>query len=85
MRFLFAPIGIVAGLIAGSIAQKAFERLWAVFDDEEPPAPERRPDRTHVEEGRRIAIVEHDTVHSTCPPASLGVAGRYQPTGDGQR
>jgi hypothetical protein len=37
MKFLFAPIGIVAGLLAGLVAQKAFERLWAVFDDEEPP------------------------------------------------
>jgi hypothetical protein len=42
MRFIFAPIGIIAGLIAGSIAQKAFERLWAVVDDEEPPEPSER-------------------------------------------
>lgn len=42
MRFIFAPIGIVAGLIAGAIAQKAFERLWAVFDDREPPEPAER-------------------------------------------
>jgi Protein of unknown function (DUF4235) len=40
MRFVFAPIGIVAGLLAGLIAQKGFERLWAVFDDEEPPGPD---------------------------------------------
>ncbi|HEU4393342.1 MAG TPA: DUF4235 domain-containing protein [Solirubrobacterales bacterium] len=39
MKFLFAPIGIAAGLIAGLAAQKAFERLWAVIDDEEPPEP----------------------------------------------
>jgi uncharacterized protein DUF4235 len=37
MKLIFAPIGIVAGLIAGLIAQKGFERLWAVFDEEEPP------------------------------------------------
>jgi hypothetical protein len=39
VRIVFAPIGIVAGLAAGFIAQKGFERLWAVFDEEEPPDP----------------------------------------------
>ena len=38
-RAVFAPIGIVAGLLAGLVAQKGFERIWAVFDDEEPPEP----------------------------------------------
>jgi len=42
MKILFAPIGIVTGLLAGIAAQKAFERLWAVVDDEEPPAPDQR-------------------------------------------
>jgi len=42
MKLLFAPVGIVAGLIAGFAAQKGFERLWAVFDDEEPPEPDER-------------------------------------------
>jgi hypothetical protein len=42
MKFVFAPIGIIAGLLAGMAAQKAFERLWAVIDDEEPPAPDNR-------------------------------------------
>lgn len=42
MRFLFAPIGIIAGLAAGFAAQKGFERLWAVFDEEEAPEPEDR-------------------------------------------
>jgi hypothetical protein len=39
MKFLFAPIGIVTGLLAGIAAQKAFERIWAVIDDEDPPEP----------------------------------------------
>ena len=39
MKFIFAPIGIVAGLLAGLIAQKGFERIWALIDDEEPPEP----------------------------------------------
>jgi len=40
MKLIFAPIGIVAGLIAGFIAQKGFDRIWAVFDDEEAPEPD---------------------------------------------
>ena len=42
MKLIFAPVGIVAGLLAGLIAQKGFERLWSVFDDEEPPEPDQR-------------------------------------------
>ena len=42
MKLIFAPIGIAGGLVAGFIAQKGFERLWAVFDEEEPPEPEER-------------------------------------------
>jgi hypothetical protein len=42
MKLLFAPIGIIAGLLAGMVAQKGFDRLWAVFDDEEPPEPDQR-------------------------------------------
>jgi Protein of unknown function (DUF4235) len=42
MRFLFAPIGILAGLAAGFAAQKGFEKVWAVFDDHEAPEAEDR-------------------------------------------
>jgi len=42
MKFLFAPIGIGAGLLAGMLGKKAFERLWAVIDDEDPPEPDVR-------------------------------------------
>ncbi len=42
MKLIFAPIGIVAGLLAGLIAQKGFDRLWAIFDEEEPPEPDQR-------------------------------------------
>ncbi len=42
MKFLFAPIGIGAGLVAGMAGKKAFERLWAVIDDEDPPEPDQR-------------------------------------------
>jgi hypothetical protein len=40
MKLIFAPIGIVAGLIAGFIAQKGFDRIWAIFDKEEAPEPD---------------------------------------------
>lgn len=42
MKLIFAPIGIIAGLIAGILAQKGFEKAWALIDDEEAPAPEHR-------------------------------------------
>jgi Protein of unknown function (DUF4235) len=42
MKLIFAPIGIIAGLLAGLIAQKGFDRLWAIFDEEEPPEPDQR-------------------------------------------
>ncbi|MET0558434.1 MAG: DUF4235 domain-containing protein [Solirubrobacterales bacterium] len=42
MKVLFAPVGIGAGLVAGFAAQKAFEALWGVFDDEEAPEPGQR-------------------------------------------
>jgi hypothetical protein len=42
MRFFFAPIGILAGLAAGFAAQKGFEKVWAIFDDQEAPEAEDR-------------------------------------------
>jgi hypothetical protein len=42
VKVLFAPLGILAGLIAGFAAQKGFERLWAIFDEEDPPGAEDR-------------------------------------------
>jgi hypothetical protein len=42
MKFLFAPIGIGAGLVAGFAAKKAFEGIWELIDDEEPPEPDQR-------------------------------------------
>jgi hypothetical protein len=42
MKLLFAPVGLAAGFVAGLAAQKAFERLWAAFDDEGPPEPAQR-------------------------------------------
>jgi Protein of unknown function (DUF4235) len=42
MRFLFAPIGIVAGLVAGFIATKLFDFVWSRISDEEAPEPDQR-------------------------------------------
>lgn len=42
MRFLFAPVGIAAGLVAGFAAKKVFEKAWSVIDDEDPPEPDVR-------------------------------------------
>ena len=42
MKLLFTPIGIVAGVLAGFAAQKGFERVWAIVDDEQAPEVEDR-------------------------------------------
>ena len=42
MKVLFTPIGVLAGLAAGFAAQKGFERLWAVLDNEDAPEVEDR-------------------------------------------
>ncbi len=42
MKVLFAPVGILAGLIAGIAAQKGFERIWAIVDEEQAPEVEDR-------------------------------------------
>ncbi len=42
MKFIFAPISIVLGLIAGLVGKKIFEQIWGLIDDVEPPKPEHR-------------------------------------------
>jgi Protein of unknown function (DUF4235) len=39
---LFAPIGILAGLLAGQLAKKLFDFVWSRFADEEAPEPDQR-------------------------------------------
>lgn len=41
-RVLFAPMGIVAGLVSGFAAQKVFDLIWARIDEEDPPEAEDR-------------------------------------------
>jgi hypothetical protein len=42
MKILFTPISVIAGVLAGLIGKKVFERLWGLIDDEEPPGPQHR-------------------------------------------
>ena len=42
MNFLFLPISIVVGLLAGLIGKKIFEQIWGLIDDQEPPDAKHR-------------------------------------------
>ncbi len=42
MNLLFRPVGIIAGFLAGFVARKAFDKVWAAVDDQQPPDPEER-------------------------------------------
>lgn len=37
MKLLFTPFSIVAGLLAGFLGKKVFDKLWGLIDEEEPP------------------------------------------------
>jgi hypothetical protein len=71
MKILFAPIGIGAGLIAGFAAKKAFEGIWGLVDDEEPPEPDQREIQMAklvaalVVEGAVFRLVKGLTDHGT--------------------
>ena len=41
-KILFVPVSVVGGLLAGLAAQKVFEQIWGLIDDEEPPEAEHR-------------------------------------------
>jgi hypothetical protein len=42
VKLFFLPFSILGGILAGLVAKKAFEGLWGLFDDEEPPDAEHR-------------------------------------------
>ena len=42
MKFLFAPVSILGGLLAGLIGKKIFEQVWGLIDDQEPPEAKHR-------------------------------------------
>ena len=37
MKFLFLPISILTGVLAGFLGRKVFDQVWGLFDEEEPP------------------------------------------------
>jgi hypothetical protein len=37
VKFLFLPISILSGLLAGLVGKKIFDQVWGLVDDEEPP------------------------------------------------
>ena len=39
---IFIPFSVAGGLLAGMVAKKAFEGIWGLVDDEEPPDSEHR-------------------------------------------
>jgi hypothetical protein len=41
-KLLFIPFSILGGLLAGFVGKKAFEQVWGLIDEEEPPEPEHR-------------------------------------------
>jgi len=41
-KILFTPFRVLAGVVAGFVGKKAFERLWGVIDDEQVPNPKHR-------------------------------------------
>lgn len=42
MKFLFLPVSIGVGVVAGVISKKLFELIWGLIDDQEPPEPKHR-------------------------------------------
>jgi hypothetical protein len=41
-KILFLPISLAGGLLGGALGKKTFERLWALFDDQDAPDPKRQ-------------------------------------------
>jgi len=42
MKFIFTPVSIGMGLLAGVISKKVFNQIWGLFDEEEPPDSKHR-------------------------------------------
>ena len=42
MKFVFTPLSLVVGLIAGQISKKIFDLIWGAIKDEEAPRPKHR-------------------------------------------
>ena len=42
MKFLYKPVALILGLIAGQLSRKVFERVWGLVSDEDPRDPDDR-------------------------------------------
>ena len=42
MKFLFLPISLLSGLLAGQLSKKLFDFIWARIDEEDAPRPKHR-------------------------------------------
>lgn len=42
MKFVFMPFSFGIGVLGGLVGKKLFEKIWGLFDEEEPPAGEHR-------------------------------------------
>jgi hypothetical protein len=41
-KVLFIPMSVLGSLVAGFVGKKAFEQIWGLIDEEEPPDPKHR-------------------------------------------
>ena len=37
LKILFIPVSVVGGFLGGFLGKKAFEQVWGLIDEEEPP------------------------------------------------
>jgi hypothetical protein len=42
VKFIFLPLSIVIGLLAGQLSKKLFDLLWGLANDEDAPRPKHR-------------------------------------------
>jgi hypothetical protein len=41
-KLLFIPVSLVGGLLAGVVSRKAFDQIWGLIDEDEPPEGKHR-------------------------------------------
>ena len=41
-KFLFIPVSILGGLVAGALSRKVFDQVWGLIDADEPPESKHR-------------------------------------------
>ena len=82
MKYLFMPVSILAGMLAGFLGRKIFDQVWGLIDEEEPPSSK------HLEiswpklllagavQGAIFRAVKEATDHGT-RRAFMGVTGSW--------